>query len=271
MRIYAGFCLVLSILVLSGCLSFGGSSTKGNVDYYEVPNPYVEKDDHVRTVAVYTPPGYKESDQLYPLMILLSHYASGDHSAFLGDGYPTVNVLIGEIDIKKLCDEMIADGRMNPAIIALPNYRHGFGENSKLYYDYISKTVLDSLRKEYRISGKREDVTLAGHFWSGRDVVEIAMANEELFGTVVAYSPCMSFAVPKIIERDYDASNPVEFLFYQTVFSINYGNGACADRLSRKYAETLRKFGIAVFEESYESDQFSTLPVQIEHSLEAIF
>ena len=77
--------------------------------------------------------------------------------------------------------------------------------------------------------------------------------------------------ISSLIERSYDRDFPVTFHFYQTNFNIRYGTGSCSDRFSRKYADTLIDLDIEVHLENYDSDQYVTLPQQIEHTLQTVF
>lgn len=246
------------------------ADTAGRVVFHDLPSPAVEGENQSKSLAVYLPAEYQNTDDRYPLLILLHHYPDGNHETFLGMGYPIFDVLADEINVADMADLLISNGRSKPMIIAMPDFSHDFRYNAQ-YDDYIPITVLEYLRSNFRVSENREDIVVAGHFWSGRNAIEIAFAHEDLFGKVVAYSPCLTFAIPSLIERSYDRDFPVTFHFYQTNFNIRYGTGSCSDRFSRKYADTLIDLDIEVHLENYDSDQYVTLPQQIEHTLQTVF
>lgn len=62
-----------------------------------------------RRLAVYTPPGYEENNDRYPVLYLL-HGVGGDEEAWLGSGRA-----------RQIMDNLIAQGNTKPMIVVMPN------------------------------------------------------------------------------------------------------------------------------------------------------
>lgn len=271
------FAALSLLLAFTGCQSLGLGVPRGRVVSRTLPSPIpdegtFETPPGERQMSVYLPPGYDDSDQSYPLLILLHHYPDGDHETFLGKGYQTLKAAVGNTRIDKIADKLINEGRAQPMVIAMPDFSHSYHDN-RLFLPYVSDVVLDYMKTDFRISEDRDDIALAGHFWSAREAMDIIMANESLFGVVALYSYCLTTPpVRMLIERNYDKDYPVDFFAYYTKEdSVMSFNDACGDEVARKYMDFLRGVGAKVHEEDIDGDHWEALPLQIERSLEDIF
>jgi len=152
-----------------------GASLKGNL----------EKDDPVRDVLVYLPPGYAtDNGKRYPVIYFLHGY--GQTAQFYAD----VMKLPGAID------EAIAAGT-TPAIVVLPDahtiYNGSMYSNSATTGDwetFIAKELVTYIDKHYRTIAKRESRGLSGHSMGGYGTVRIGMKHPEVFISLYAMSSC---------------------------------------------------------------------------------
>jgi len=78
----------------------------GSVTYRWYDSPGNNK---MRKLAVYTPPGYENSTEKYPVLYLL-HGVGGDEEAWLGSGRES-----------QIMDNLIAQGKARPMIVVMPN------------------------------------------------------------------------------------------------------------------------------------------------------
>ena len=78
----------------------------GSITHRWYDSPGLKMD---RRVAIYTPPGYENSDKKYPVLYLL-HGAGGDEEAWIAHGKAT-----------KIIDNLIAQGKAEPMIVVMPN------------------------------------------------------------------------------------------------------------------------------------------------------
>jgi enterochelin esterase-like enzyme len=135
----------------------------------------------MRSVSVYLPPGYDETNQRYPTIYFLHGVSTNDSEMFTWLG------------LKDLMDKAIASGRMRPMILVVPNsynlYRGSFYTNSTLignWADFIGKDVVAFADKNFRTIAKRSSRGLAGHSMGGNGALKIAMLFPEVFNAVYA-------------------------------------------------------------------------------------
>ncbi|HTR01528.1 MAG TPA: alpha/beta fold hydrolase [Candidatus Acidoferrum sp.] len=152
-----------------------GASLKGNL----------EKDDPVRDVFVYLPPGYDtDTAKRYPVIYFLHGYG------VTAEFYATTMKLPGAVD------EAIAAGA-TPSIIVLPDARtvydgsmYGNSLTTGDWETFIAKELVTYIDKHYRTLAKRESRGLSGHSMGGYGTVRIGMEHPEVFGSMYAMSSC---------------------------------------------------------------------------------
>jgi enterochelin esterase-like enzyme len=87
-----------------------GKVPHGNVSTVWYPSPALKAD---RRMTVYTPPGYESSTAKYPVMYLF-HGGGGDEECWVEEGVTNV-----------IMDNLIAQGKVKPMIVAMPNANWG--------------------------------------------------------------------------------------------------------------------------------------------------
>ncbi len=156
--------------------NFLAASIQGNRD----------SEDPMRRVSVYTPPGYNDSKQQYPVIYFLHGFAVDDSLMFEWLGF------------KQLMDKAILSGRIRPMILVLPNsdtrFKGSFYTNSTLtgnWADFIAKDVVAYIDKNFRTIPDRNSRGLSGHSMGGNGALKIGMLFSNVFGAVYALSPAV--------------------------------------------------------------------------------
>lgn len=147
-----------------------------------------------RRLTVYTPPGYENSDQKYPVLYLL-HGAGGDETAWMTLGRAT-----------QILDNLIAQGKARPMIMIMPNgnvsQQAAPGEGIKGYYQpqFIMPKTMDGTYEEtftdimkfvaenYRIMAGKENTAIAGLSMGGYHSLHISRYYPNTFNYIGLFS-----------------------------------------------------------------------------------
>lgn len=153
---------------------------------------------HSRPVIVYTPPGYKSSsDTKYPLVLLLHGY--GDDETAWTD--------VGRAHL--IADNLIAAGKIEPAIIVMP-YGHPvpieFGErpdnysgrNNDLYEQDITKDLLPLVEQKFYVRSDAAGRSIVGLSMGGGHALDTGLKNIDKFSSIGAFSA----ATPQLTAED---------------------------------------------------------------------
>jgi hypothetical protein len=139
-----------------------------------------------RDMYVYLPPGY-DSGKRYPAMVWL-HGIAEDEDSFAADGL-------------RYFDKAIAEGRLAPLIIAIPDGtmqgRNRFASphpmflNSRLgaYEDYIACDVWNFLQEHYALCPDRSAHIIGGFSGGGAAAFRIAIKHRDQFAVVIGGAP----------------------------------------------------------------------------------
>ncbi|MDH7461142.1 alpha/beta hydrolase-fold protein [Chitinophagaceae bacterium 26-R-25] len=183
----------LLVLLLATSISFaarGGDIQKGEVVVKHFLAPSIKGnrggEDPMRSVSVYLPAGYNENKQHYPVIYFL-------HGLYMNDSLQLVRT-----SFKDLLDQAIAEKRIHPVIVVLPNsethFKGSFYTNSSLtgnWADFIGKDVVNYIDKNFRTIPNRNSRGLAGHSLGGNGALKIGMLYSKIFGSVYALSPAI--------------------------------------------------------------------------------
>jgi len=140
----------------------------------------------LRSVHVYTPPGYNPRSGRYPVLYLL-------HGAGDTDG--------GWVDIGRanlILDNLIAADQAKPMVVVMP-FGHpfpavGFGQppggrpDRSLFAQDLVEQVMPMVEKAYRISARPEDRALAGLSMGGGQSVTIGLTHLDRFRWIGVFS-----------------------------------------------------------------------------------
>ncbi len=158
-----------------------------------------------RRLIVYTPPGYDASTQRYPVLYLL-HGGGGNETSWSQDGRAP-----------EIFDNLIAKGKMVPAIVVMPNGGNGGSsfaekdatlpedqrgrggppsgpapgaENSRVQFlTSLTGEIIPFVDKTYRTRADRDHRAVAGQSGGGGESIIIGMNRLDTFSWIGAFSP----------------------------------------------------------------------------------
>lgn len=179
----------------------------GPADYYlvrDVPHGNVtqtwyhsEGHQADRRLSIYTPPCYGKGKQRYPVLYLL-HGSGGDENAWLELGHTA-----------RIIDNLIAEGKIEPMIVVMPNgnsgkqaapgetyenlsYRPAMTNQLKGYkdgrYEAHFDEITDFVDKNYRTIAKKSKRALAGLSMGGFHTLFISANHPGLFDYIGLFS-----------------------------------------------------------------------------------
>ncbi len=168
----------------------------GNVQQLWYPSSFSSKMKQ-RRLSVYLPPEYDENaDRRYPVLYLL-HGTGGDELAWLGMGR-----------LAQIMDNMIAQGKIQPMIVVLPNgiadqdaapghspYMSGEARHSNVS-SWLGRTekafpkeVMPFIEEKFRTINDKAHRAIAGLSMGGLHTIAITANNPALFDYVGLFSP----------------------------------------------------------------------------------
>jgi enterochelin esterase-like enzyme len=176
----------------------------GTVSYRWYNSPFWKTN---RRCIVYTPAGYEQSKEKYPVLYLL-HGNTEDEEAWLISGRAV-----------QIIDNLIAQGKAKPMIVVMPNgntaipaalslissgsmiqpysydvqVRQAKSKEPIDYFDYEKsfKDVVNFVESNYRVIPEKNGRAIAGSSMGGRNAMNTARIHENTFGYVGLFSPAM--------------------------------------------------------------------------------
>lgn len=163
----------------------------GSVTRRWYPSPALEL---TRRMTIYTPPGYEDSDQDYPVLYLL-HGAGGDEEAWYELGRAS-----------QILDNLIASGRAEPMIVVMPNgnvsqqaapgegirgyYKPQFMEPGTMNGDYEASfmDIKNFVENSYRVKADKAHRAVAGLSMGGFHSLHISRYYPNTFDYVGLFS-----------------------------------------------------------------------------------
>lgn len=167
-----------------------------------------------RRITIYTPPGYENSTEKYPVLYLL-HGAGGDEEAWIALGRTA-----------QIMDNLIAEGKAKPMIVVMPNgnvIQDGApGEGSKNFYKpqfMIPKTmdgtyegafadIIKFVEISYRVKADKSNRAIAGLSMGGYHTLHISRYYPNTFDFMGLFSAAI---MPRVdatgkVYSDFDAT-----------------------------------------------------------------
>lgn len=157
-----------------------------------------------RKMLVYTPPGYNENEK-YNVLYLL-HGIGGDEEEWHRNGRPEV-----------ILDNLIADGKLKPMIVVLPNGRAMPNDRAEgdifaadkirafeVFEDDLIKDLIPYIESHYSVETERENRALAGLSMGGGQSLNIGLANLDKFAWIGAFSAAPNTKSPELLVPDAD-------------------------------------------------------------------
>ncbi len=137
-----------------------------------------------RSVSIYLPPGYNDTDQSYPV-IYYFHGLFWDNERMFEDGV-----------VQATFDKAIAEGIIEPVIVVAPNYSTptvgSFFENSSTsgrWIDFTMEELLPFIESRFRTLANKDSRGITGELMGGYGAFKLAMLYPEVFGSVYALHP----------------------------------------------------------------------------------
>jgi len=158
-------------------------------------------DPAMRNMVIYLPPGYDTSDKGYPVVYLMPGLGATERWWACGEFSPAFSLMgiavqnIPEEGFASMIDGLIADGKMRPMIIVMPDistaYGGSFCVNSALngnHEDYIVNDIVPYIDANYRTLPSRDSRGIAGHCMGGYAAMYLSMRHPDVFGAVASHS-----------------------------------------------------------------------------------
>ncbi|MGZ5201391.1 MAG: alpha/beta hydrolase [Telluria sp.] len=238
-----------------------GSADAGRVEQVQIPSTALHK---TMRAQVYLPHGYSAAKR-YPVLYLLYGFG-GNEASFFG----------GFLAMHLVADSMLADGRINPMIIVVPDYANSFGVNTMveqnpdssggtigMYEDYLIQEIVPYVDGHYSTAAQREQRYIGGVSMGGFAALYLALTHPAMFSKVGAHSAALwdygkTNADQFAGQRDWLYATPAlrqqrdPMLLAQQVdlsgmrFYIDAGTGDLLQPKDQEMANILRDHGAAV-------------------------
>ena len=167
-----------------------------------------------RNVRIYTPPSYNKKTK-YPVLYLL-HGIGGDENEWHNGGVPHI-----------IFDNLIAEGRMEPMIVVMPNGRamkndraegNIFDKEKVEAFATFEADLLNDLipfvEKKYSVNKNREFRAIAGLSMGGGQSLNFGLGNLDRFAWVAGFSSAPNTKAPEQLLPDTEkAKNMLNLLF----------------------------------------------------------
>jgi enterochelin esterase-like enzyme len=179
-----------------------------------------------RTAWVYTPPGYNDTRDRYPVLYLL--HGAGDTE----NGW----VLTGRAN--QILDNLIADGRARPMVVVMPlgHPRQSVGlaalntrpsdpmtslgpdMRAAEFGDDLARDLMPRVEKSFRVSNRADDRAIMGLSMGGGQALRIGLSNLDTFHWVVGLSSALvgdSVAAPfgKVLSDSTRVNRSLKLLY----------------------------------------------------------
>jgi len=149
-------------------------------------------DPFVRRVPIYLPPGYYDGDTRYPSVYVLT--------GFTGRGMMLLNDAAWDETIAQRMDRLIAEGKVRPMILVMPDCFTRIGGSQYLdspavgrYEDHVVSELVTYVDQNYRTIADRDHRAVVGKSSGGYGAVMLAMRHPDVFGLMACHSGDMYF------------------------------------------------------------------------------
>ena len=167
-----------------------------NVVFELVPGSTLEdnplKDPATRVVPVYLPPSYDGGKRTYPVIYLLSGFAS--------TGLSFLNYSFGRPTVPEAVDTLIREGLMEETILVMADCMTRYGGSqyvdstaTGMYESYLCRELIPFIDSRFRTSATGRHRAVVGKSSGGFGALRLGMRHPELFSAIACHSGDMGF------------------------------------------------------------------------------
>ena len=211
-----------------------------------------------RPLMVYTPAGYNESQQAYPV-VYIQHGGGEDHRGWMEQGRTA-----------QIMDNLIAAGKAKPMIVVSSNSNvqsrnGGFGggyswQGMQTFRSELLENVIPFVEKTYRVKKDRKNRAMCGLSMGGGQSYYIGLRDPEVFANVGVFSTGMFGGIQ--VASNFDLEKEVPGMLTDTktfnqqfdVFFVSCGEQDPRIEYTRDIVKKMRDGGVEVKFNSYPGD-----------------
>ncbi|HKI74026.1 MAG TPA: alpha/beta hydrolase-fold protein [Pseudomonadales bacterium] len=168
----------------------------GRVEYLTIESKAIANnvlgDPATRTVAIYLPAGYDASKDEYPLFV--------DIVGFTGSGLSHIAWKAYGESVPQRIDRLIAEGKMGPVVVALPDCFTSLGGNQYVnsaamgnWADFLTGEMIPAIEANYRVKKDNGSRAVFGKSSGGYGSIAHGMLHAEHWGAIACHSGDMAF------------------------------------------------------------------------------
>ena len=212
-----------------------------------------------RPLMVYTPAGYNEGKQEYPV-IYIQHGGGEDHRGWMEQGRTA-----------QIMDNLIAAGKAVPMIVVSANSNvrsssGGFGgggyswQGMRTFRSELLESVIPFVEKTYRVKKDRKSRAMCGLSMGGGQSFYIGLRDPEVFANVGVFSTGMFGCIQGASNFDLEKEVPGMLTDTKTfnkqfdVFFVSCGEQDPRIEYTRSIVKKMRDGGVEVKFNSYPGD-----------------
>jgi len=219
---------------------------------------YSNVDKAWRPLMIYTPAGYNESQQTYPV-VYIQHGGGEDHRGWMEQGRTA-----------QIMDNLIAAGKAVPMIVVSANSNvrsrsGGFGggyswQGMQSFRSELIENVIPFVEKNYRVKKDRQHRAMCGLSMGGGQSFYIGLRSPEVFANVGVFSTGMFGGIAGASNFDLEKEVPGMLSDTKTfnqqfdVFFISCGEQDPRIEYTRDIVKKMRDGGVEVRFNSYPGD-----------------
>ena len=211
-----------------------------------------------RPLMVYTPAGYNESNESYPV-VYIQHGGGEDHRGWMEQGRTA-----------QIMDNLIAAGKAKPMIVVSSNSNvqsrnGGFGggyswQGMQTFRSELLENVIPFVEKTYRVKKDRKNRAMCGLSMGGGQSFYIGLRDPEVFANVGVFSTGMFGGIQ--VASNFDLEKEVPGMLTDTktfnqqfdVFFVSCGEQDPRIEYTRNIVKKMRDGGVEVKFNSYSGD-----------------
>ena len=219
---------------------------------------YSKVDESWRPLMVYTPAGYDEGKQDYPV-VYIQHGGGEDHRGWMEQGRTA-----------QIMDKLIAAGKAVPMIVVssnsnVQNRNGGFGggyswQGMQTFRSEMIDNIIPFVEKTFRVKKDRKSRAMCGLSMGGGQSFYIGLRDPEVFANVGVFSTGMFGGIQGASNFDLEKEVPGMLTDTKTfnqqfdIFFVSCGEQDPRIEYTRSIVKTMRDGGVEVRFNSYPGD-----------------